>query len=58
MVAQRLVAEADREERLPGGEQLGDGRPQLRHLGVVAVARVARPGADDHQVEAVEAPGA
>ena len=41
-LAQRLVAEADREERLPRGEQLVDGRAEVRDLRVVAVARVAR----------------
>ena len=46
-MAQRLVAEADRQERLLALEQPVDGAAQRRHLRVVAVARVAGSGPDD-----------
>ena len=56
-LAERLVAQAHGEERLLRGEQVVDGAAERRDLGVVALARVARSGADDDQVGAVEGPG-
>ena len=55
-VAERLVAQADREERLPPGEQAVDRGADPPHLRVVVVAGVAGAGAHDHQVEVVQRP--
>ena len=54
MVAEGLVAQADREERLLAGHQAVDDRAQDGHLRVARVARVAGAGTDDHQVGGVE----
>ena len=49
------MAEAHGQERLLACQQPVDGAARsVRDLGVVVVARVARPGPDDHQVGGVE----
>ena len=53
-MAQRLVAEADGEERLLALQQPVDHAAHHAHLRVVLVARVAGAGPDDHEVGGVE----
>ena len=57
-LAQRLVAQAHREERLAAGQQVVDGRRNRPILGSSPSRGSPGPGPDDHQVGAVEGAGA
>jgi hypothetical protein len=53
-VAEDLVAQADAQERLAGGEEPFGGGPERRDLGAPAVTRVPGSRTDDHQVVPVQ----